>query len=369
MRLIVLGIALATTLPALAAPPLNRLRVPDGFAISLYADNVENARGMAFGDDGTLFVGTREKGRVYALPDRDGDGRADAVKVIAKGLRMPVGLAFRDGALYVSSVDRIVRFDSIESRLDNPPKAVTVVDDLPGKDHHGWRYLAFGPDGKLYVPVGSPCNICDEPGTGRIIRMNADGSGREVVAQGMRNSVGFDWNPADGKLWFTDNGRDWLGDDSPDCEINIVNTPAEHFGFPYCHAGSILDPEFGTGKSCADYTAPVAKLGAHVAPLGLRFYTGTQFPADYRGDAFVALHGSWNRAKKSGYAVKRVQVANGRVIAVTPFVEGFLDGEKTLGRPVDIIQAGDGSLLISDDYANAIYRVRYVAVDSPEGQP
>ncbi|MDP1696865.1 MAG: sorbosone dehydrogenase family protein [Xanthomonadaceae bacterium] len=360
MRMIVFGVALATALPLLAAPPLDRLRVPDGFEISLFADKVDNARGMAWGDNGTLFVGTREKGQVYAVRDDDGDGRADSVKVIAKGLRMPVGLAFRDGALYVSAVDRIVRFDAIESRLDKPAKPVVVVSDLPDKDHHGWRYIAFGPDGKLYVPLGAPCNICDEPGFASITRMNADGSGREVVARGVRNSVGFDWNPADGKLWFTDNGRDWLGDDVPDDEINIVATTGEHFGYPYCHAGSILDPEFGAGKSCADYRAPTAKLGAHVAALGLRFYTGSQFPAEYNGDAFVALHGSWNRSKKSGYAVKRVQVVNGQVSAVTPFVEGFLDGEKTLGRPVDVIQASDGSLLISDDYANAIYRVRYV---------
>lgn len=360
MRMIVLCFALTASLPTLAAPPLDRLRVPDGFEISLYADKVENARGMAWGDHGTLFVGSRDKGQVYALRDDDNDGRADSIKVIAKGLHMPVGLAFRDGALYVSAVDRIQRFDAIESRLDNPPMPVAAIDDLPDKDYHGWRYIAFGPDGKLYVPIGAPCNICDEPGFARITRMNADGSGREVVALGVRNSVGFDWNPADGKLWFTDNGRDWLGDDAPDDEINIVDTAGDHFGYPYCHAGSIVDPEFGKGKKCDDYRAPAAKLGAHVASLGLRFYTGSQFPADYRGDALVALHGSWNRSKKSGYAVKRVQVANGRVRAVTPFVEGFLDGEKTLGRPVDVIQASDGSVLISDDYANAIYRVRYV---------
>jgi len=347
--------------PTLAATPVAQLRVPAGFAIDVFAQNVENARAMAFGDNGTLFVGSRERGRVYALRDHDRDGHVDAVKVIAKGLNMPVGVAFRDGALYVSAVDRILRFDDIEAHLEHPPQPVVVVADLPKETHHGWRYLAFGPDGKLYVPIGAPCNICaPQKQFATLTRMNADGSGREVVARGIRNTVGFDWQPGTGALWFTDNGRDWLGDDSPDCELNRVSTPGEHFGFPYCHAGSILDPEFGEGKQCADYTAPAAKLGAHVAPLGMHFYRGRQFPTDYRGNAFIALHGSWNRAQKNGYAVVRAQIADGKVTQVTPFVTGFLRGETTLGRPVDVIETDDGALLISDDYAGAIYRVRYV---------
>lgn len=353
----VLGLAAAAAAPA--KPPLEHLRAPPGFAVELYAEGVENARAMAWGAHGTLFVGSRENGRVYALRDADGDGRAETVKVVAKGLRMPVGVAFRDGSLYVSAVERILRFDAIEERLDNPPAPVIVAADLPDKTHHGWRYIAFGPDGKLYVPIGAPCNLCEEPGFGVLTRMNPDGSGREVIARGLRNTVGFAWHP-DGRLWFTDNGRDWLGDDTPDCELNVLSKPGQHFGFPYCHAGEVLDPEFGAGKNCADYTAPVAKLGPHVAPLGIKFYTGAQFPADYRGDAFIARHGSWNRSVKSGYDVVRVRLDGERVEAVEPFLTGFLDGQKTLGRPVDVIQAPDGSLLVSDDYAHAIYRVRYV---------
>ncbi len=348
-----------------AADAAAHLRVPEGFAISVYAEPVANARGMVFGDLGTLFVGSRERGQVYAVQDLDRDGRADSVRVIARGLNMPVGVAFKDGALYVSAVDRILRFDAIEGRLDHPPKPVVVVSDLPDKSHHGWRYLAFGPDGKLYVPIGAPCNVCDQPGFGRILRMNADGSARETVARGVRNTVGFDWDPADGKLWFGDNGRDLMGDDLPDCELNVVQKTGEHFGFPYCHGGNTLDPEFGAGKSCADYRAPAARLGAHVAPLGLRFYTGRQFPPEYRGNLFVALHGSWNRSKKSGYQVIRVEHDGERVRRVTPMVEGFLDGETTLGRPVDLVVAGDGSLLISDDYADVIYRLRYVGSQKP----
>lgn len=359
-------LALILSPPALARPAIEHLRVPAGFRIDLFAENVDDARGMVFGPAGTLFVGSRERGQVYAVRDVDGDGRADVVKVIAKGLRMPVGVAMRDGDLYVSAVERIYRFDDIEHRLDAPGAPKVVVDDLPDRAHHGWRYIAFGPDGKLYVPIGAPCNLCEEPGYAVILRMRPDGSAREVVARGVRNSVGFDWNPADGRFWFTDNGRDWLGDDTPDCELNTVVRLGEHFGYPYCHAGDVLDPEFGKGKVCTDYTPPAAKLGAHVAPLGMRFYTGKQFPAAWRGGAFIALHGSWNRAQKSGYAVVYARIVDGKVSQVIPFVTGFLDGQKTLGRPVDVIQAGDGSLLISDDYANAIYRVRWVGSGGTE---
>lgn len=356
---------LVATAPALAKSPVERLQVPPGFSVELFAQNVDNARAMAWGEHGTLFVGSREKGQVYALTDADGDGRAETVRVIAKGLRMPVGLAFRDGSLYVSAVERIVRFDDIENRLDNPPRPVVAVEGLPSETHHGWRYIAFGPDGKLYVPIGAPCNICDQDGFAVITRMSPDGSGRETIAQGVRNTVGFDWHPDTGTLWFTDNGRDWLGDDLPECELNRLGQDGQHFGFPYCHAGAVLDPEFGQGKRCSDHVAPAALLGAHTAPLGMTFHTGKGFPAEFRGDVFIARHGSWNRSAKSGYDVVRVRLDGERVIAVEPFLTGFLDGQKTLGRPVDVIQADDGSLLISDDYAHAIYRVRYTGQESP----
>ena len=347
---------------ALAAPTpaqlVARLHVPPGFTVTLYADGVTNARAMAWGDHGTLFVGSMDAGKVYALRD-DHDGRADSVRVIASGLKLPVGVAFRDGALYVSAVDRILRFDGIEARRDARPKPTVVVDDLPGDTMHGWRYLAFGPDGKLYVPIGAPCNVCDKPGYAKLMRMNPDGSARGDVAFCIRNTVGFAWSPQTNHLWFTDNGRDLMGDDVPDDELNVVTGSKQHFGFPYCHAGDVLDPVFGKGKSCRDYTPPAAKLGAHVASLGIAFYTGTQFPAAYRGNAFIAEHGSWNRSSKSGYRVVRVEIDGDKVLRVTPFLTGFLDGQSTLGRPVAVTVAPDGALLVSDDYQGAIYRIAY----------
>jgi glucose/arabinose dehydrogenase len=348
---------------ALAAPTpaqlVARLQVPSGFTVTLYADGVTNARAMTWGDHGTLFVGSMDAGTVYALRDDNHDGRADSVRVIASGLKLPVGVAFRDGALYVSAVDRILRFDGIEAKRDAPPKPIVVVNDLPGDGMHGWRYLAFGPDGKLYVPIGAPCNVCDRPGYAKLMRMNADGSAREDVALGIRNTVGFAWSPQTRHLWFTDNGRDLMGDDVPDDELNVVTAPKQHFGFPYCHAGDVLDPQFGKGKSCRDYTPPAAKLGAHVASLGIAFYTGTKFPAAYRNNAFIAEHGSWNRSSKSGYRVVRVEIAGDKVLRVTPFLTGFLDGQATLGRPVAVTVAPDGALLVSDDEQGAIYRIAY----------
>jgi glucose/arabinose dehydrogenase len=320
---------------------------------------------MTWGDRGTLFVGSREAGKVHALRDVDGDGRAEKTWLVASGLSMPAGVAFRDGALYVSAVEKIYRFDAIEDWLDEggsgaAPKPTVVIDDLPGERHHGWRYIAFGPDDKLYVPLGAPCNVCDEEGFATILRMSPDGSNREMIAQGVRNTVGFDWHPQTSKLWFTDNGPDGMGDEQPQCELNVLNETGEHFGFPHCHAGDVPDPEFGDGKSCADYTQPAVLLGPHTAPLGMRFYTGAQFPREYRGDVIVARHGSWNRSTKSGYDVVRIELDGERIGAVTPFLTGFLDGQGTLGRPVDVIHASDGALLVSDDHANAIYRVAYV---------
>lgn len=352
-----LALVLAFSMPAClaGAPPIERLRLPPGFHAEVYSDAVPNARAMALGARGTVFVGSMRAGKVYALSD---GGRR--VRVLAQGLKMPVGVAFRDGDLYVSAVDRILALRGIEDHLDEPPAPQVVTDTLPTETHHGWKFIAFGPDGKLYVPIGAPCNVCDRgKDYAKLLRMNADGSGREDVAYGIRNTVGFDWHPRSGQLWFTDNGRDLLGDDLPSDELNRVSRIGEHFGYPYCHQGDTLDPEFGQGKSCADYTPPVLNLGAHVAALGMRFYTGSMFPPEYRGGLLIAEHGSWNRSKKSGYRVVAVRLDGNRVVSSAPLLDGFQRDEKAWGRPVDVLVLPDGSVLVSDDEAGAIYRVTY----------
>ena len=341
--------------------PLNMIKLPPGFAMTVYADNVPNARGMTLGANGTLFVGTRDKGDVYAVVDKDGDQRADAVMTIARGLRMPVGVAFRNGSLYVSAVDRILRFDDIEQRLTNPPSPVPITDGFPKETHHGWKFIAFGPDGKLYVPVGAPCNIC-EPDPDRyalIARVNPDGSGYEVVARGVRNSVGFDWDPTTHDLWFTENGRDWLGDNQPPDELNHAPKQGLHFGYPYCHGGTIPDPEYGSKHACREFTAPAVTLGPHVASLGMRFYTGTMFPLEYRGQIFIAEHGSWNRSEKIGYRITLVSRDEQDRFHYSIFAEGWLQGQKAWGRPADVLVMPDGALLVSDDSAGVIYRISY----------
>lgn len=344
-----------------AGLPIERIKLPPGFSISLYADGVTNARSMALGANGTVFVGTRTEGDVYALVDEDKDGRAERVLKIASGLNSPNGVAFRDGALYVAEINRILRYDQIEDNLKHPPKAVVVSDRLPSDRHHGWKFIAFGPDGKLYVPVGAPCNIC-QPNPDQyalILRMNADGSGMEVFARGIRNSVGFDWDPRTGELWFNEHGRDWLGDDLPSDELNHAPKAGLNFGFPYCHQGDTPDPEFGHLRKCAKFTPPALKQGGHVAPDGLRFYTGKLFPAEYRDRIFIAQHGSWNRSEKSGYRVMTMSLKDNKVDAYEVFAEGWKQGEEVWGRPVDVLVMPDGSLLISDDQANVIYRVTY----------
>lgn len=357
-------LALFAAAPA-AAPaqdiPLDRLSAPPGFTVSLYAGNVPNARAMALGDSGTLFVGSRRAGNVYALVDSDGDGRADRRHLVDSGLELPSGVAFRGGALYVGAVSRILRYDGIEERLDDPPAPVPVTGALPRDRHHGWKYLAFGPDGKLYVPVGAPCNVCErEDPYAAILRMDPDGGGREVFARGVRNSVGFAFHPDTGDLWFTDNGRDHLGDDLPPGELNRAAVPGLHFGFPYCHAGTVPDPTYGRIRDCAAFVPPVQALGPHVAPLGMAFYDGDRFPEDYRGDVFIAEHGSWNRTRKIGYRVTRVMLDDsGAAVGYAPFVEGWLRGQRNWGRPADVLVMPDGAMLISDDQAGAIYRVAW----------
>jgi len=339
---------------------LNLIQLPAGFSIDIYAEDVDNARQMVLGDKGTLFVGSRRAGKLWAISDYDGDQRADKVRLIDKNLKMPSGLEFRDGSLYVGARDRILRYDDIESRLDRPPEPVTVTDALPDKDHHGWKYLRFGPDGLLYIPVGLPCNSCEEEGFGQIRRMNADGSGMEVFAKGVRNSVGLAFHPQNGQLWFTDNGRDRLGDDLPADKLNHAPQQGMHFGIPYCHQGDWLDEKFGKGKDCADYTPPAAKLDAHGSPLGLTFYTGDMFPAEYQNRLFIAQHGSWNRSKKSGYRVLVLEVtADGQVLDKKVFASGWLQDEKAWGRPNDVLVMPDGALLVADDKADVIYRISY----------
>jgi len=345
--------------PALAQRlPLQHIKLPPGFEISVFADGVPSARSLALGKNNVLFVGTRSD-RVYAVRYRD--ARATQVITIASGLNMPNGVALRDGALYVAEVSRILRFDAIEAQLDARPKPVIVTDRYPRETHHGWKFIRFGPDGRLYVPVGAPCNIC-EPDTARyalISRIQPDGSGYEVFARGIRNSVGFDWDPRTKELWFTDNGRDRLGDDLPSDELNHAPRPGMHFGYPYCHQGDTADPEFGSKRSCSEFSPPAVKLGPHVAALGMRFYSGEGFPAEYRDNLFIAEHGSWNRSKKIGYRVARVVVEGGRVVKHEVFAEGWLQGESVWGRPVDLEVMPDGSLLVSDDHAGVIYRIAY----------
>lgn len=344
-------------------PDLGSLRLPDGFEVSTFASDLTEARAMQYAPDGTIYVSTKHHGSVYAIVNDDPDTRADRSYTLASGLTLSHGIALRNGSLYVSDGPRILRYDDIGNHLDNPPEPAVVVDDLPSDRTHGWRYMDFGPDDRLYVSIGAPCNVCERDlPYASIISMAADGTDRRVVARGIRNSVGFDWDPIDQSLWFTDNGRDRLGDDLPSDELNRVEKEGQHYGWPYVHQGDALDPEFGEGHSPDDYVAPVHKFGAHVAALGMLFYTGDMFPERYRNQIFVAEHGSWNRSSKVGYRVVVVfRDESGRVIGEEPFLEGFLQGEEAWGRPAQLLQLPDGSLLVSDDKVGAVYRITYSA--------
>jgi glucose/arabinose dehydrogenase len=341
--------------------PLKDIKLPPGFEIGVYAGNVPNARSLTLSPKGTLFVGSLKEGKVYAIVSQAGETEAKKIFTVAQGLNMPNGVAFRNGALYVAEVNRVLRYDDIESHLPNPPKPVTVNDQFPKDRHHGWKFIAFGPDGLLYVPVGAPCNIC-EPDQNRyalISRLKADGTGTEVFARGIRNTVGFDWHPVTKELWFTDNGGDNLGDDVPPDELNHAPKQGLNFGYPYCHGGDIPDPQFGKKRSCSEFILPAQKLGPHVAALGMRFYTGSMFPAEYRNQIFIAEHGSWNRSTPIGYRITIVQLENGKAVSYKPFAEGWLQRGQAWGRPVDVLVMPDGALLVSDDEAGAIYRIRY----------
>ena len=347
-------------------PPLERLTLPPGFSIEVYAANVPNARQMTLSPNGTLFVSTRRAGNVYAVVDDNGDQTADRVLTLDSGLNMPNGVAFRNGSLYVAEINRILRYDEIESQLTAPPEPVVVNDTLPTERAHGWKFIDFGPDGRLYVPVGAPCNICDneetDPRFATILSMQPDGSDLTIYAHGVRNSVGFDWHPTTDELWFTNNGRDRLGDTEPADTLHHAPSTGLHFGFPFCHQGNIQDPEFNT-RPCSEFRPPAQRLGPHVASLGMEFYTGNMFPGSYRNDIFIAEHGSWNRTVEAGHTGYRLTVARldgNQVVGYDVFAEGWLqDNNEAWGRPVDVQVMPDGALLVSDDTANTIYRITY----------
>jgi glucose/arabinose dehydrogenase len=373
--------ALATTIltsclflscaPGAADPaklPLNTIHLPPGFKIEVYASDLPNARQMALSPNGVLYVGSLGAGKVYAVVDSNKDGRGDKVYTVASGLNMPSGIAFRDGSLYIGAVSRVLRLEGIDGKLAKPPAPKLVSEAFPTDEHHGWKFIAFGPDGKLYVPVGAPCNVCDEdnPIYASLTRIAVDKAGKaskpEIVARGIRNTVGFDWHPQTQELWFTDNGRDLLGDDRPPDELNHATKAGLHFGFPYCHGGDIADPKFGAGHPCSQYVPPAQKLGPHVAAIGMTFYTGTMFPPEYRNQVFIAEHGSWNRSTPIGYRVTVVKLdGQGKAVSYQPFAEGWLQGGDDWGRPADVLVMPDGALLVSDDHAGVVYRITYAA--------
>lgn len=347
--------------PTTDHPVLKKLNLPEGFQIRVLSSGLNNARQMALDDDGTLFIGTRNdrQGRVYAVPNALGTAKPKVV-TLATGLTLPNGVAERDGDLYVGDLNRILRFADIGQHLEANAPFEVVTDQFPRERHHGWKYIKFGPDGQLYVPVGAPCNICqpDDSKFAALFRMDTASGATEIVARGIRNTVGFAWHPETGHLWFTDNGRDLMGDDIPPDEVNEITSDGQHFGYPFVHATDVLDPEFGVGKNPADYTPPVIEIQAHSAAVGATFYMGEQFPDRYRNALFIAEHGSWNRSSKVGYRIS-VIVFEGGQPRYEPFITGWLEDQANWGRPNDVLAAPDGSLLISDDQYGAVYQITY----------
>lgn len=339
--------------------PLAKFKLPAGFKIEVYASGIPNARALRVGEKGTVFVSNWQANKVWAVTDKNGKREN---KVLYQGLDWPNGIALHHGTLYIAEHTKISKAENIEDNLDNPPKLETIYDKLGEERPHGWRFVAVGPDDRLYVANGAPCNICEPPKTHAQIRsIKLDGSDEKIEAYGVRNTVGFDFHPQNKQLYFTDNNRDWMSEDLPNCELNRITQPGkEHFGFPYCHQGNIADPEFGWGKDCADYTPPIALLGPHTAPLGMRFYTGNMFPEKYKNAIFVARHGSWNRTKTYGAGIVVVHLDdNGNATTTEDFLTGFIEDNKYVGRPVDVEVMDDGSMLVSDDWNGAVYRITY----------
>ena len=348
--------------PPLAAAadkiPLDQLKVPKGFNLELYASGMPNARSLALGSKGTVFVGSRLQDKVYAITNKNGKHEA---KVLVSGLYRPNGVAFKDGTLYIAELSQISKIDNVEDKLDSSPKPVVIYNDLPKDEAHGWKFLAIGPDNKLYVEIGQPGNnVLHDKDHGQLRRLNLDGSGAEVIAFGVRHSVGFDWNPTTKELYFSDNGRDWMSEDVPEDKLNRLTKVGQDFGAPYCYQGNIPDPEFGWGHSCSEFVPPILLTGPHSAGLGLRFYTGSMFPAKYKNAIFLARHGSWNRTKKFGGDILVVYLnKDGTVKSSEVFLTGFLQNNNYIGRPVDVMNMPDGSMLISDDWNGAVYRLTY----------
>jgi glucose/arabinose dehydrogenase len=347
--------------PPLAAAadklPVDKLKAPKGLKVEVYASGMPNARSLALGDKGTVFVGSRLQDKVYAIIDKGGGKRE--VKIIASGLYRPNGVAFKNGTLYIMELSQLSKIDNIEDKLDNPPKPTVILDGLPKDEAHGWKYIAIGPDNKLYFEIGQPCNNCLPPeGYATMRRVNLDGTGMETIAQGIRNTVGFDWHPTSKELYFTDNSRDWMSEDLPNDELNRMTKVGQHFGSPFCYQGNLPDQEFGWGRKCEEFTPPIALLGPHTAALGMKFYTGNSFPAKYKNQILVARHGSWNKTNKLGGDVVLVNIKkDGSAGAIEPFLTGFLENNSYVGRPVDVMLMKDGSVLVSDDWNGAVWRV------------
>ena len=340
--------------------PLASYKLPPGFKAEIWASGMPGARAMARGADGKIYIGTRAIGRVYEVTD---GGAQRTSRVVVDKLTQPAGVAYANGSLYVMAIDKVLRYDGIEKNPAVQPVDMTAAFKLPKEQHHNWKYIAFGPDNKLYVPFGAPCNICEPTDEyAQIRRYNADGSGMEVIARGVRNTQGFDWHPTTKEMWFTDHGRDWMGDDMPEDELNRMTRTGANYGFPYCHADGVLDKDFRKDRGCEGVTLPVQTMGPHAAAMGAHFYTGSMFPAEYRNRLFVARKGSWNRNTKFGYDVVTVGMdADARNPKIEPFMTGFVNpaADTFSGRPTYFLQMPDGALLVSDEQLGAIYRITY----------